>query len=69
MDLSKTSTTTTIICCSQFHKTLFVKKPIQPEKLGFGIVLFAIEAPPELDMIVDIARNEDLQIMNGFSEN
>ena len=63
MDLNKTSTTT-INCCSRFHKTLFVTKPIQPEKLGFWhLALFSSRPPPELEMNMEIARNEDLLSM------
>ena len=55
--------------CSKFCKTLFVTVPIQPENLRFGIALFTTGAPPDLEIIVDIARNEDLEIMYGYSAN
>jgi hypothetical protein len=42
---------------------------MQPENLGFGISLFATGAPPDLEIFVDIARYEDLEIMYAFSAN
>lgn len=42
---------------------------LKPENLRFGVVLFVVVAPPEVEMIMDIARNEHLHIMYGFSAN
>ena len=52
-----------------FAKHSLLKNPIQPENLGFGIALFATGAPPDLEIFMDIARYEDLEIMYAFSAN
>lgn len=69
LSMCEFSAKTTTKIALNFCKPLFVKNPMQPENLGFGISLFATGEPPDLEIFVDIARYEDLEIMYAFSAN